>query len=89
MADYLNVTTLESVLVETFQLILENHAVSPKSNFFACGGDSLSALELTDRLSARLGIDIDVAELPLWADVSAIAEFLRDRLAVAVRESPG
>jgi acyl carrier protein len=80
MAEELSVTVLESILIETFEATLEIDGVSRESNFFACGGDSLSSLELTYHLSNRLGIAIDMAELPLWSTVSSVAEFLRNIL---------
>lgn len=79
---------LESMLIEAFELILQIDGVTRESNFFACGGDSLSALELTYHLSSQLKLDIDVTELPLWSSVSSIAEYLQEMLVKADRQNP-
>jgi acyl carrier protein len=89
MVEKLDRVDLESMLIEMFELTLEIGGVGRESNFFACGGDSISALELTGHLSSRLKLDINMEELPLWASVSAIAEFLQDMLANADRQDPG
>ena len=78
MADNLSIEALESIVIETFELTLEIHGVNRDSNFYFCGGDSLSALELMSRLSSRLDVDLDMAGVPLWSSASAIAEFLRE-----------
>jgi acyl carrier protein len=89
MAEELNVAVLESMLIEMFEVTLEIDGVNRESHFFACGGDSLSALELVHRLISRLNVDIDPAELPLWSNVSSIAEFLQDMLTKASRQNLG
>jgi acyl carrier protein len=82
-----NLAVLESAIIEMFEAILEIDWVNRESHFYACGGDSLSALELVDRLSSRLSLDIDAAELPLWSSVSSIAEFLQGMLTAADRQN--
>jgi acyl carrier protein len=79
----LSIEALESILIEMFELTLETHGVTRESNFYASGGDSLSALELMHGLTTRLNIDIDMSELPLWSSVSEIAEFLREAILIS------
>lgn len=80
MADRASIEALESIIIETFELTLEIREVNRESNFYVCGGDSLSALELLSHLSSRLNVDINMPEFPLWSTVSAIAEFLREAI---------
>ena len=88
MAEDLTVPVLESILIEMFEVTLEIDGVDRESQFYASGGDSLSALELVRRLNSGLNLDIDPAELPLWSNVSSIAESLQEVLAKASRPTP-
>lgn len=44
-----------------FQRTLERRVVAPSDDFFACGGDSLTAIDVMDELSSLLGRRLDVA----------------------------
>lgn len=80
MTGAMSLTDLEAVLIEEFELILEVNGITRESNFFVCGGDSLTALELVAHLNSRYGLNNDMEDLPLWSSISEIAAWLVGRL---------
>lgn len=52
---------LVETVTTTFQKVLERRVVAPSDDFFACGGDSLTAIDAMEDLSAQLGRRLDIA----------------------------
>ncbi|MFJ4652870.1 non-ribosomal peptide synthase/polyketide synthase [Nocardia sp. NPDC088792] len=89
-------TVVEQVVADTIAQLLGADRVGLDDNFFLLGGNSLSAVKLSARLSARLGVDVamrTVFEYPtvaaLAATVDADAVRLSDGPALAPRTGDG
>ena len=74
----MEVHEIEKVLIEEFNLILSIDYADSASNFFVCGGDSLSMNELIAHLRSRLKLDVELEEFPFWSSVAEIAAWLDD-----------
>ena len=64
---------IDQHLVELWERHLGVEAISVDDDFFALGGDSLAALEMTVRLGERLGVDLPDALLFANATPRALA----------------
>jgi long-chain acyl-CoA synthetase len=79
----LTTAEIEAMLIGEFQRILKIENVNQHSNFFACGGDSLTVIELIEHLESDLGITSGLDELPVWSSIAEMAAWLHDLLASA------
>ena len=70
--------TLEWQLAQIWEGILEVGPVSVKSNFFALGGHSLSAINLMIQIQVRFGQELPVTALLQEATIESIASHLRE-----------
>lgn len=64
---------VRDLVLSSLSEILGQDSISPDDNFFAIGGDSLSAVELMERVESELGIDFPLAEL---FESNSIREFV-------------
>src|SRR5690606_219004 len=69
-------TPLEKALAEIWMQVLERPRVSRDDDFFALGGDSISALRVV-RLAREAGIEISPRNLFEHAGLSSLAEVAR------------
>ncbi|UCZ91774.1 amino acid adenylation domain-containing protein [Gordonia sp. WA4-43] len=67
-------TQLESVIADIFGQVIGLERVSVNDDFFALGGNSLSATKVASRLSVALDADVPVAALFDAPTVAALAE---------------
>ncbi|WP_274917955.1 type I polyketide synthase [Streptomyces sp. WZ-12] len=68
-----------AVLKEIWQTALGRTAIGPADDFFALGGDSLSAVGLIAEVRDRLGIEMGIGELFAFPTLEALAGELRRR----------
>jgi acyl carrier protein len=81
-------TTVE-LLTAIFRDALGDPGIDAESDFYACGGDSLTAFRITARLEEALGEEVPVALVfgyPTPADLAAVVD--ADFPAAAARELP-
>lgn len=64
------------------------HPVTEDDNFFDCGGDSVTAVDLAERLEERFGVETDMFELLEADDFAGIVDLLLERLAAVADRSP-
>ncbi|WP_143342528.1 non-ribosomal peptide synthetase/type I polyketide synthase, partial [Crossiella equi] len=74
------VATVEAVVEEAWRAVLGVAPASPHEDFFAQGGDSLAAVQLVARVERRLGVRLELLELPRPTPAALCAQ-LRARLA--------
>ncbi|MFF9011060.1 acyl carrier protein [Streptomyces goshikiensis] len=74
---------VQTVIEDAWRSILEDAACAPEDNFFALGGDSLSAVELMEKVEGALGIEFPLDILFLDGNLNAIVEECRLRHAQA------
>ena len=67
---------LESRLLALWRSVLKVAEVGPQDGFFECGGDSLLAVVLAQRISDELQVDFDVMTLLRYANVRNISRHL-------------
>lgn len=79
MADEAPQTDLERTLAEAWRELLGGPPVRRREGFFERGGDSRSALLLAERLRAKLGVELPVAELLVAPTVAGLAEAIERR----------
>lgn len=65
---------LETTLAETWSHFLGKPVHSRTANFFELGGDSIMAIKLVSRLSADLGVALDLAPVFETADLGEMAD---------------
>ena len=67
--------TLEPAVTRVWQELFQRESVGPDENFFELGGNSLLAMDLTELLEARFGLQISVLTLfqhPTIRELTAI-----------------
>ena len=69
-------TDTERLLVEVFSRVLEAEGLHARSDFFALGGDSLSAGQLIQELAQATGVTVPVYEIFDQPRVAQLAAFL-------------
>jgi amino acid adenylation domain-containing protein len=69
-------TTLEDIIVEEFRVVLDRADLSATTDWFDIGGGSLQAVELSQRLSTRLGAAVPIAALVAGRTPTRIAGLL-------------
>ncbi|MFE3164987.1 acyl carrier protein [Streptomyces sp. NPDC059224] len=67
-------TPIDEVLTAVSEVF--GRPVVPEDDFFALGGDSITAVELSLRLEERLGVEVDVELVVGLPDLAALAEAL-------------
>ncbi|MFI1920289.1 non-ribosomal peptide synthase/polyketide synthase [Nocardia sp. NPDC020380] len=80
-------TVVEQVVADTIAQLLGADRVGLDDNFFLLGGNSLSAVKLSARLSARLGVDVAMRTVFEFPTVAALAATV-DADAVRLSEGP-
>jgi hypothetical protein len=73
-------TPEEALLCDLFADVLGVAAVGPRDGFFELGGDSLTALRLTGRISARMGQELCVREVFTHTTVAELADHMAGTL---------
>lgn len=73
------------MVIEAYKHILKAKCIDRNSNFFSCGGDSLSAVELIGYLESKLALAPVLEELPVWSSIAEIAVWLHDFLEANLR----
>jgi len=71
-------TSLEKLLAEMWQDVLEIEAVGIHDDFFELGGTSLRVVVFVNKLQQRLGVHVPVKTLFSGPNVAALAEYLKD-----------
>jgi surfactin family lipopeptide synthetase A len=75
---------VEQTLVKIWEEILNQRPIGVKDNFFALGGHSLAAAEMSARLQSELGVEVSIATLYQGAaTVERLANILRQQGAAA------
>ncbi|MGW4213437.1 phosphopantetheine-binding protein [Lentzea sp. NPDC004789] len=72
---------LEATIVEAFRDALQKPALSVEDDFFAVGGDSLLAVEVSYTISQSLGKEIDPLILFVYPTASSCADALTEESA--------
>jgi acyl carrier protein len=57
---------LEKVILEVFREILKDQRVTPESDFFEFGGDSLTAIDASIQISDQTSVEVDMAAIFLY-----------------------
>lgn len=70
-----DVTPMESTLLDIWSSVL-GRPIGPDDNFFDVGGQSLQTLQLVQRMSGALGVDVPVREVFLHPTVAELAHRL-------------
>jgi hypothetical protein len=74
---------IERAILQIWREVFRLIEVQRDSNFFELGGNSLLAMELTERLAIRLGLEIPVLLLFQHPSVRAMAEIIADGRALS------
>lgn len=75
---------VERWLADRWAELFETGAVSAGDDFFALGGDSISAMRLVSRIRRDLGVTLSVRDIFAAATVTAIAREIADRRLLAM-----
>ncbi|MEU4223073.1 non-ribosomal peptide synthetase [Nonomuraea sp. NPDC026600] len=75
---------VERWLADRWAELFETGAVSAGDDFFALGGDSISAMQLVSRIRRDLGVTLSVRDIFAAATVTAIAREIADRRLLAM-----
>jgi acyl carrier protein len=69
---------LDETLIKVLQAVEQvfGREVGAQEDFFSCGGDSLTGVELVLLLEELLGVEVDVSELLEAEDFRTLAELL-------------
>lgn len=67
-------TELQQGLIHTFNKVLSRDDITLSSDYFACGGDSLNAMETLAGIEAEFGVRLRVAELYALRTPQRLAE---------------
>lgn len=57
---------LEKIILEVFRQILKNPDITPESEFFEFGGDSLNAIDALSLISEHMGFEVDMAAIFIY-----------------------
>ncbi|WP_114946851.1 non-ribosomal peptide synthetase [Microvirga calopogonii] len=79
-------TPVERALADLWQTCLGAERVSRYDDFFALGGHSMRAIRLCSAISARFGIELDIADIFDRATLLEQANLVEDRLTVRACE---
>jgi hypothetical protein len=63
--------------------LLKCDEVADDSDFFVCGGTSITAVHLAARIQGTLGVPVDAVEVVVAKDFGKIADLVQSRLAAA------
>jgi amino acid adenylation domain-containing protein len=75
---------IESQLAEVWRELLHVAEIGRKQNFFAAGGDSLSALQMLHRVKTRFGVAVTVRQFFSAPTIAGVAEYLEKALVAEV-----
>ncbi|SFO58907.1 amino acid adenylation domain-containing protein [Actinomadura madurae] len=67
------------LVVELWRTLLDHPRITAESNFFLCGGHSLIAVELAERVNVRLGTDVDFTDVFAAPTPARFAALLSER----------
>jgi aryl carrier-like protein len=70
----------ENAILDSFRTIFADPGIDRDVNFFSCGGDSLRALRLVNRLQETLGVRIRLVDLARNPTPAALAALVRKQL---------
>lgn len=70
---------VQTVIEDAWRSILTDAVCTPNDNFFTLGGDSLSAVELMEKVEGGLGIEFPLDVLFLDGNLNAIIDECRLR----------
>lgn len=74
-------TATEREVAQIWSVLLEVPSVQRTSNFFALGGDSLTATRATQQLARRFGIELSLRQLFTYATLADLAALLDAEIA--------
>lgn len=57
---------LEKIILEVFRKVLKNPEITPDSEFFEFGGDSLMAIDALSQISDHTGVEVDMAAIFIY-----------------------
>jgi acyl carrier protein len=58
--------SMEKVILNIFREVLKNPDITPESEFFEHGGDSLLAIDALSQISEHAGFDVDMAAIFIY-----------------------
>ncbi len=70
-------------LAELWTGLLNVDEVTDDSDFFVCGGTSITAVHLAARIQQTFGVPVDAVEIVIEKDFGKLALLLEGRLAAA------
>lgn len=83
-------SSLEETLIGIYREVLGTETIGPRDNFFACGGDSLRATQVINRVRKLLEVNLSIATIfrkPTVTDL--VGEIARTREGKRTRLLPG
>jgi amino acid adenylation domain-containing protein len=72
--------SLEQQLCHIWQVVLAQDQVGVKDNFFALGGDSVSAIRMTTKIYEEMAVEVPLAVLMEQPDISRLAAIMQNSL---------
>jgi acyl carrier protein len=69
---------LQTVIQSVFRSVLENPTLFATDDFFACGGDSMLAVDATIKLSESIGREVDMTMIITYPTAAELAGALAD-----------
>ena len=76
-----SMTELECQVAAIFEDLVKNSAVNKTSNFFVLGGDSLSGMQVVNRINDQLQIKLKPTALFFFPTVESLANEISTKLA--------
>jgi len=69
---------LVDVIIAQARVTLDNPQLMPTDDFFEVGGDSILAVEMIDRLTDTIGVEIPIAFLYTYPTAAELAEVVAE-----------
>jgi acyl carrier protein len=76
-------TPIEQMVAEIFAEVLQRDACGVDDNFFALGGDSVRAVQVTNRVYAAFGLELHTGGVFEHPTVAELAARITEELSVA------
>jgi microcystin synthetase protein McyA len=73
-------TQRQRQLLEVWQTVLRLHTIGINEDFFMCGGDSIKAISLVNRINQSLHVDVHVNDIYMYPTVKKLSQVIDKRL---------